>query len=177
MKFNGSFGAWLKQRRRVLDLTQADLADQVGCSITTIRKIESDTRRPSKQISQRMADVLAVALEDHAAFVGFARRVTNSEAPLVDDLAVLIPGGNLPSQSTPFIGRENELAQIADADVGLRPVASFHEVGNGDRGQQPDEGDDDHDFHESESRFTRGFDFHTPLLSLSWRERGNWRLI
>ncbi len=35
-----SFGAWLKQRRTTLDLTQWDLAERVGCSREAIQKIE-----------------------------------------------------------------------------------------------------------------------------------------
>ena len=53
MRLHGSFGLWLKQRRKSLDLTQADLADQVGCSTTTIRKIEADQRRPSKHDKEK----------------------------------------------------------------------------------------------------------------------------
>lgn len=111
MNINGSFGNWLQLRRKALDLTQADLAHQVGCSIIMIRKIEADERRPSKQISERMADVLAIALEDRAAFLHFARRMTTAQSRLLDDL---IPTINLPPPLTPFIGREHELAQIAD---------------------------------------------------------------
>ena len=33
-----SFGAWLQQRRKALDMTQADLARRVGCSVELIRK-------------------------------------------------------------------------------------------------------------------------------------------
>jgi DNA-binding XRE family transcriptional regulator len=33
-----SFGIWLRQRRRMLDLTQQELADQVGCARITLRK-------------------------------------------------------------------------------------------------------------------------------------------
>lgn len=122
MNVNGSFGDWLKQRRKALDLTQADLADQVGCSTMTIRKIEADERRPSKQISERMADVLAISDEERAAFVAFARRVADTQPLLLDDLTPLTPTSNLPPQATPFIGRENELAQIGDrlADPGCR---------------------------------------------------------
>ena len=54
-------GELSEQRRKALDLTQADLADQVGCSTVTVRKIEADERRPSKQISERLADVLAIS--------------------------------------------------------------------------------------------------------------------
>jgi predicted ATPase/DNA-binding CsgD family transcriptional regulator/DNA-binding XRE family transcriptional regulator len=114
MNTNGSFGDWLRQRRKALDLTQADLADQVGCSITTIRKIEADRRRPSRQISERMADVLAISAEDRTAFVNFARHVVEAKSVRVADLHTLTSTSNLPSQLTPFIGRDAELAQIAD---------------------------------------------------------------
>jgi transcriptional regulator with XRE-family HTH domain len=53
-----SFGLWLKERRRLLDLTQTDLANGVGCSVVTIRKIEADERRPSRQIAELLADCL-----------------------------------------------------------------------------------------------------------------------
>ena len=32
-----SFGQWLKQRRKTLDLTQAELARQVGCATVTLQ--------------------------------------------------------------------------------------------------------------------------------------------
>jgi len=42
-----SFGDWLRQRRRELDLTRPELARQVGCSAITLRKLEAEERRPS----------------------------------------------------------------------------------------------------------------------------------
>jgi transcriptional regulator with XRE-family HTH domain len=39
-----SFGAWLKLRRQALDLTQAELAQQVGCAEVTLRKLEAGVR-------------------------------------------------------------------------------------------------------------------------------------
>src|SRR5262245_56923704 len=107
------FGSWLRQRRKALDLTQVDLADQVGCSVITIKKIEADERRPSKQITERMADVLAIASAERADFVAFARRsVASLPAPPVQRAAPT-PSHNLPSQLSTFIGRADELAQIA----------------------------------------------------------------
>ncbi|MBI3166213.1 MAG: helix-turn-helix transcriptional regulator, partial [Chloroflexi bacterium] len=44
-----SFGTWVKRRRKALDLTQQELARQIGCSPSLIFKIESDERRPSRQ--------------------------------------------------------------------------------------------------------------------------------
>ncbi len=43
-----SFGTWLSQRRKVLDLTQGEMAERVGCAVITIQKIEANQRRPSK---------------------------------------------------------------------------------------------------------------------------------
>jgi len=55
-KFNGSFGTWLKQRRKALDMTQQEVAILVACSVVTVRKIEGDIARPSRQIAERLAD-------------------------------------------------------------------------------------------------------------------------
>ena len=68
-----SFGAWVRRRRRALDLTRDELAAQVGCSVATIRRIEADERRPSKQLAARLADYLQLVAEEHAAFVQAAR--------------------------------------------------------------------------------------------------------
>ncbi len=35
MKLGDSFGPWLKARRKALDLTQRELAEQVGCPLWT----------------------------------------------------------------------------------------------------------------------------------------------
>ena len=45
MDESASFGAWLQRRRKALDLTQAELAERVGCALGTIRHIEQDERR------------------------------------------------------------------------------------------------------------------------------------
>src|SRR5260221_1220999 len=103
MKLNGPFGGWLKQRRKALDLTQQDVADQVGCSVATIRKIEGDTARPSKQLAERLADVLAVAPDERAAFVSLARRRQDQPPALPVDRTSVPPKVNLPQQMTPFI--------------------------------------------------------------------------
>src|SRR6266498_2742592 len=73
MEDSASFGAWLKQRRKALDLTQAELAQRVGCALGTIRKIEADERRPSKQLAVLLADQFAMPSADRAAFLKAAR--------------------------------------------------------------------------------------------------------
>ncbi|MHB8625596.1 MAG: helix-turn-helix domain-containing protein [Aggregatilineales bacterium] len=113
MKAKDSFGNWLRQRRKALDLTQIDLADQVGCSVVTVRKIEADERRPSKQITERLADVLAISLEERSAFVAFARHTQAAPSDASLPSVAVIGKHNLPSQPTPFIGRADELAEVA----------------------------------------------------------------
>lgn len=71
-----SFGTIIKEHRRVLDLTQAELARRVGCATITIRKIEADTLRPSVQIAERLAMALAIPLEERAGFIRLARTLS-----------------------------------------------------------------------------------------------------
>jgi transcriptional regulator with XRE-family HTH domain len=60
MEIDASFGLWLRRRRKALDLTQDALAGRVGCSVATIRKIEADERRPSRQVAELLAKVLDI---------------------------------------------------------------------------------------------------------------------
>ena len=68
-----SFGRWLKQRRKALDLTQEALAERVACATETIRKIEGGRLRPSRQVAARLAEALDLALVEREAFVHMAR--------------------------------------------------------------------------------------------------------
>jgi predicted ATPase/class 3 adenylate cyclase len=68
-----SFGRWLQRRRKALDLTQGELARRVGCAVETLRKIEADARRPSRQLAERLADALELPKAEGAAFVRAAR--------------------------------------------------------------------------------------------------------
>jgi predicted ATPase/class 3 adenylate cyclase len=79
MDVRSSFGAWLRQRRRALDLTQAELAQRVGCVPGTIKSIEAETRRPSKQLAGRLADALELRSEERALFLKVARSELNAD--------------------------------------------------------------------------------------------------
>ncbi|HSL43712.1 MAG TPA: tetratricopeptide repeat protein [Anaerolineales bacterium] len=68
-----SFGKWLRHRRRGLDLTQEELAHQVGCAPITIRKLEGDEMRPSKQLAEALSGPLGIPLNQRQEFVKFAR--------------------------------------------------------------------------------------------------------
>src|SRR5215471_6227899 len=68
-----SFGYWIRRQRKALDLTQRALAEGVGCSLAAIKKIESDQRRPSLQIAERLADILNIPAHQRKIFLECAR--------------------------------------------------------------------------------------------------------
>ncbi len=114
-----SFGRWLQQRRKLLDLTQAELGQQVGVSGDAIRKIEGDERRPSKEVAEHLAQLLHIPLEERTAFVRFARGEAAGGLFTLPPLAETAPWrptarppSNLPLASTSFIGREHEVAVV-----------------------------------------------------------------
>src|SRR5437763_10388365 len=76
-----SFGIWVSQLRKALDLRQQDLAKCVGCSPSTIKKIEEGDRRPSRQVAELLAECLDIPLEEREAFVRFARAETDTAPP------------------------------------------------------------------------------------------------
>src|SRR5947209_4797150 len=105
-----TFGAWVKRRRRALDLTQLELAKLVGCSESAILKIELGQRRPSRQIAERLVACLEIPPEERQAFFGLARLSTDA-GPLPGAGVWPGPGStahpnNLPARITSLVGRE-----------------------------------------------------------------------
>src|ERR1044071_6707220 len=76
-----ALGHWIKERRRAIALSREALADHVGCSIETIRKIETGRRRPSLQIAERMATALQISEPDRPQFLQLARAKEDLSGP------------------------------------------------------------------------------------------------
>jgi WD40 repeat protein/transcriptional regulator with XRE-family HTH domain len=76
-----SFGRLLKRYRRARDLTQQELARRISCALTTIKKLEADERRPSRELAERFAQVLEVPPSDLSAFLQLARGITPGAVP------------------------------------------------------------------------------------------------
>lgn len=117
-----TFGMWIKARRKQLDLTQETLAERIGCSLSAIRKIEKDARRPSRQIAELLALHLEVPPEERTLFIqtargeGNLRRLGSASAPTGKLVAVtesLSPASNIPASATLFIGRQQESDSLA----------------------------------------------------------------
>src|SRR5262245_49752189 len=103
MAEHASFGAWVQRRRKALDLTQVELAERVGCALGTIRKIETDERRPSKQIAARLADQLQLAPEELVLFLKAARAEVGVERLAPPIRFVPPPAAALPRGTVTFL--------------------------------------------------------------------------
>jgi predicted ATPase/DNA-binding XRE family transcriptional regulator len=99
-------------------LTREQLANQIGCAVITLRKIEAEERRPSVQIVKRLAEIFEIPQSERTNFLKYARGdwtkapgASSGEKPWQ---ASKSPRMNLPAPLTSFIGREKEQAEIID---------------------------------------------------------------
>jgi predicted ATPase/transcriptional regulator with XRE-family HTH domain len=131
-----SFGTWLKQRRKVLDLTQEVLAARAGCTRITLQKIEVGQRRPSRQLAARLVNLLGVPLDQRERLIDAARGTASlpeleegsvlanrgpavpvpaaRPMPQADDIVERVERTSLPSPLTPLLGRAGLIAEIRD---------------------------------------------------------------
>jgi class 3 adenylate cyclase len=102
-----SFGCWVQRRRKALDLTQETLARRVGCAAETLRKIEADARRPSRQIAERLAEALELPAAERARFVQAARAelAVDRLAPPAQSITQIsrLPTTGLPTGTVTFL--------------------------------------------------------------------------
>jgi DNA-binding XRE family transcriptional regulator len=132
MNLGQPFWSLIKYWRTSRDLTRADLAQRVGCSVKTIEKIESGERRPSKLLASLLAQHLGIPVEDRENFVRLARGVDISDqgaaglvggpamTGLIGNMLKTAPAHpvphasqNLPIYSDSFIGRTAEVAALS----------------------------------------------------------------
>jgi predicted ATPase/DNA-binding XRE family transcriptional regulator len=106
-----SFGSWLRQHRRSLDLTQKALADQVGCAEITLRRMEADEYKPSNELAFVLFEKLGIPEPERTQWVRFARGL--AEYPKHhSDSTPREQKTNLPVPLTSFIGREKEIETV-----------------------------------------------------------------
>jgi len=120
-----SFGAWMAQRRKTLDITQRELAAQINCALATSKKIELDERRPSRDLAEALADALHIPADSQHSFVECARGLR-----LVDALASMKTishdrgqrstspiARDLPASVTPLIGRGSSWRRLPTCSI------------------------------------------------------------
>ncbi len=115
-----SFDDWVRQQRKAMDMTQAELAARVGCATVTIKKIEQATRRPSRQMAELLADALAIPESEREIFLRLARHqyVAPGAISSAADEAPRAAGDELlaavdeDARSDNFVEREEEMARL-----------------------------------------------------------------
>ena len=104
---HSAFGDLLWQHRNAAGLTQEDLAESAGLSTDTISLLERGKhRRPHRYTLHSLAEALGLSQDERARFEAAAR------IPLVPTITPGTQVSSLPSQLTPFIGRERELEAV-----------------------------------------------------------------
>jgi predicted ATPase/DNA-binding XRE family transcriptional regulator len=114
-----SFGLWLRLKRKALDLTREELAERLGYSAATVRKIEDEERRPSVQIAERLSEFFNIPQNERESFLRFARGDWKSAPAEMDvdvpwRISTKSPRSNIPAPTTSLIAREQEIAQVRD---------------------------------------------------------------
>jgi predicted ATPase/DNA-binding XRE family transcriptional regulator len=112
-----SFGEWLKRRRGVEGWTQKEVAGRIHCSVSALRKYESEERRPSTEMVRQFADLFDIPEEERKSFLCFARgdwvAFAGGDMPELPWRSLKTERqSNLPSLFTSFIGRENEQREV-----------------------------------------------------------------
>ena len=124
------FGIWLRGERRRLDLSRQALANQVGCAEITLRRIESGTLKPSRELAQILLERLGIPGPERDRWILFARGL--SAYPNQPDASIPTKTpSSLPVFLTTFVGRTREMAEVIHLIKRYRLVTLTGEGGVG----------------------------------------------
>jgi len=117
-----TFGRWLKRLRAEQDLTQEMLSELAGCATPTLRSFEIGKRRPSRDMAERIADVLKVPADQRGEFLRLARLPVESQADVTaatapTNGAVAMPTHNGQPPSPPAAPRASVITLPATTNV------------------------------------------------------------
>ena len=107
-----TFGQWLKQRRKVLGLTQKELAQMAGCAQVSLRKIEAGNLLPSAPLVASLARALGTDDANLPSLVSLARGTGDDDFTAKARLLRAQRPNNLLAQLTPLIGRAHEITAV-----------------------------------------------------------------
>jgi len=109
-----SFGSLLKRYRTAARLTQEELAERAGLSARALSYLEQGARTPYRDTTRRLADALALAPPDRAAFESAARGTDDTLIPAAH-------GHTHGHMLRPLVGRAHELALLGHVLSGEGP--------------------------------------------------------
>lgn len=107
-----SFGRWVQRRRQGLGLRTHELAARVAISVHTLRKIEIDERRPSRDVAALLADALRIPAAEREAFIHTARGESLVERLGDPAHEPAVQRERPPRLQEPLIGRDRDLAEL-----------------------------------------------------------------
>jgi predicted ATPase/transcriptional regulator with XRE-family HTH domain len=111
-----TFGALLRDHRRAVGLTQAELAERAGLSWRGVNDLERGARRtPHRDTLARLVAALSLTGEERAALEAAARRPLAS-GPTVSAVAAEWEGDHLPIPPNLLPGRQRELGAAPGAN-------------------------------------------------------------
>jgi predicted ATPase/transcriptional regulator with XRE-family HTH domain len=111
-------GHWLRRRRQLLGLTQEALAELASCSPSLIRKLETGERPLKRDVAEHLASALRIPPAQRALFL----QVALAGQPFAVDhppweqqpsARTRFPG-RLPAPPTPLLGRNADVAMVAE---------------------------------------------------------------
>jgi transcriptional regulator with XRE-family HTH domain len=107
----GPFGARLRQLREAAGLTQEELAWRAGLSAKAISMLERGERKhPYPHTVRSLADALKLSEEERSRLLADVPQRYKAAVPAAPATVLDL---NLPTPSTPLLGRERELREIS----------------------------------------------------------------
>jgi non-specific serine/threonine protein kinase len=119
-----TFGEALRRHRLAAGLTQEELAERAGLSVRGLSYLEKDGRQPYRDTVRRLGEALRLEPDARLTLDQAAREApTVPEAagqPTEPEMAAGDRLHNLPLSLSSFVGREREMAQVAELLGGSR---------------------------------------------------------
>ena len=104
-----AFGTRLRWLREAAGLTQEELASRAGLSAKAISLLErGERRRPHPHTIRSLAEAMGLSENERTALLAAVPR----QGDEVTTALASVPGFNLPTPSTPLLGRERELGEV-----------------------------------------------------------------
>ena len=106
------FGARLRKLREAAGLTQEELAWRAGLTAKAISVLErGERKRPFPHTVRAIADALELSENERASLLA---AVPKRGSAATSSASTTVSKSNLPTPSTPLLGRERELVEISN---------------------------------------------------------------
>lgn len=117
-----AWAGWLRNRRKVVGLTQSELAARVGVALETMRKIETGRRRPSSQVLEILVTHLDLTAEERdMLFEGILPNYEDRPRPSFTTEEIVHPIPNYEDRPYPSFTMEEVVRSLFDPDYNRDP--------------------------------------------------------